>query len=44
VGYSDQYHFSRNFKKYYGTSPRAYREIHIDLLLGKTPKPKDDTC
>jgi AraC-like DNA-binding protein len=45
VGYKDQYHFSRNFKKYYGTSPRAYREIHIDLLLGNAPKEKkDDAC
>ncbi|WP_372779032.1 helix-turn-helix transcriptional regulator [Litorivivens sp.] len=28
VGYSDQYNFSRLFKKYYGMSPKAYRLSH----------------
>ena len=29
VGFEDQYHFSRNFKKSYGHSPQKYRQIHI---------------
>jgi len=29
VGFSDQYHFSRNFKKMHGLSPRKYRNTHI---------------
>ena len=28
VGYSDQYNFSRLFKKHYGMSPKAYRLSH----------------
>lgn len=26
VGFEDMYHFSHLFKKYYGVSPRTYRE------------------
>lgn len=29
VGFQDQYHFSRNFKKLYDHSPQKYRQIHI---------------
>ncbi len=29
IGFEDQYHFSRNFKKFYGYSPQKYRKIHI---------------
>jgi AraC-like DNA-binding protein len=29
VGYEDPYHFSRNFKKQFGRSPRHFRQIHI---------------
>lgn len=29
IGFQDQYHFSRNFKKFYGYSPQKYRKIHI---------------
>jgi AraC-like DNA-binding protein len=29
IGFEDQYHFSRNFKKFYGDSPQKYRKIHI---------------
>jgi AraC-like DNA-binding protein len=29
VGFEDQYHFSRNFKKFYDYSPQEYRKIHI---------------
>jgi AraC-like DNA-binding protein len=28
IGLIDQYHFSRNFKRYYGLSPKHYRKIH----------------
>jgi AraC-like DNA-binding protein len=28
IGLLDQYHFSRNFKQYYGLSPKRYRQIH----------------
>ena len=29
VGFEDQYHFSRCFKKHFGLSPRHYREKHL---------------
>ncbi|MDD5459144.1 MAG: AraC family transcriptional regulator [Phycisphaerae bacterium] len=29
VGFVDQYHFSRNFKKFHGLSPRHYRAAHL---------------
>jgi len=29
VGFEDPYHFSRNFKKFHGLSPRNYRLAHI---------------
>lgn len=29
IGYLDQYHFSRNFKKAYGLSPNNFRKSHI---------------
>jgi AraC-like DNA-binding protein len=29
VGYEDPYHFSRNFKKFHGLSPKNYRSHHI---------------
>jgi transcriptional regulator GlxA family with amidase domain len=29
VGFEDPYHFSRNFKKFHGFSPRNYRLAHI---------------
>lgn len=28
VGFEDQYHFSRNFKRFYGFSPQKYRNSH----------------
>jgi AraC-like DNA-binding protein len=28
ISLADQYHFSRNFKRYYGLSPKQYRRIH----------------
>jgi AraC-like DNA-binding protein len=31
IGYLDQYHFSRNFKKAYGLSPNNFRKRHILL-------------
>jgi AraC-like DNA-binding protein len=29
TGFNDQFHFSRSFKKIYGSSPQTYRTIHI---------------
>ena len=29
VGFIDQYHFSRNFKKFHGMSPKLYRNKHM---------------
>ncbi len=29
VGFEDPYHFSRNFKKFHGRSPRHYRDAHL---------------
>ncbi len=29
IGFTDQYHFSRNFKKYHGVSPKHYRNKHL---------------
>ena len=33
VGFEDQYHFSRNFKKFYGSSPKKYRNSHLSTQL-----------
>ena len=30
VGFEDPYHFSRNFKKFHGRSPRHYRDTHLE--------------
>ena len=29
VGFDDPYHFSRNFKKFHGSSPKNYRLLHL---------------
>lgn len=29
TGFVDQYHFSKNFKKFHGLSPRYYRDAHL---------------
>ena len=29
VGFTDPYHFSRNFKKVHGLSPNQYRQVHL---------------
>ena len=29
IGFPDPYHFSRNFKKYNGLSPKKYRQLHL---------------
>ena len=31
VGFEDQFHFSRNFKKHFGYSPSEYRNMHISV-------------
>jgi len=33
VGFEDPYHFSRNFKKFHGLSPKYYRDAHIEKPL-----------
>lgn len=33
IGFVDPYHFSRNFKKFHGLSPRYYRDAHIEKPL-----------
>ncbi len=33
VGFEDQFHFSRNFKKFHGLSPRQYRDAHMEKPL-----------
>ncbi|MCI0498166.1 MAG: AraC family transcriptional regulator [Planctomycetales bacterium] len=33
VGFEDPYHFSRNFKKFHGLSPRQYRGVQIEKPL-----------
>ncbi len=30
VGYTDPYHFSRNFKQFHGLSPQHFRDIHLE--------------
>lgn len=30
VGFQDPYHFSRNFRKFHGLSPRHYRDAHLE--------------
>ena len=32
IGFEDPYHFSRNFKKFHGFSPRYFREAHLEKI------------